>query len=911
MLRHFQLSSLLLTLLFCFFSSLVWAQSAQQIEQFKKLPKAQQEQLARQYGIDLSSLEGLSSSTSFIKNDTKNNENYSSNKTFDEFGNPIVDDNKNDKTRLNNDAEQELKLYGSDLFTRSVSSFTPTSGVPVPANYLIAPGDELVIQLFGKENEKYNLEVAQDGNIVVPRLGPIAVATKSFAEAKSFLSEQIKKQIIGVEVSVTMGELSTIRVFVMGESLNPGAYNVSSLSTITHTLVVSGGVSDIASLRNIQLKRAGQLITTLDIYDLLNNGDSTNDVLLRSGDVIFIPTIKRSVSVDGQVRRPAIYELKNEDKLSDVINLAGGKLPQGYESTISIQRFVNGARVQITAKLDSLDTKIMDGDSISVPEVSAFLSDSVTLIGAVARPGDYQWKAGIRINDIIVDVQKDLLEFADLSYVLILREINRSRDIEILQTNFLDESDSDKVSNVALQPNDKIVVFSKNENEALIDTTLTDMAFSQTQLVKKEKEQWRKRIDEKLFWKSIGVSDEKIDPILSENETYALQNQPIVQLSDLEKKQIIEFKDHGFFSRKRLLVPILEKLNQQARMGSPLQILEIAGEVKVPGIYPLTKNASIKDVIVAAGGFTESTYMKKSEITRSEINSNGVAQISHISFSPSDIWQASSEELALKSKDRINVFTTPSWQQELKVTVKGEVEFPGEYSIRRGETLGDLIERVGFLTKYGDADAAVFTRETLKKQEKENLQKLAGELRKQIAAVSLRKQSGAGRIVSYDEAKKLLKDLTDVEAVGRLVIDFEGILAGSKKDDVILQDGDILYVPGKSQSVNVIGEVYVPTSHMFTAGIMLGDYVSKSGGYRSSADRERTYVIRANGSVFVPDDGGSFWFSSHKNEQLGIKPGDTIVVPLDSDNVDNMTLWANATQIIYQLAVAVAAIGSL
>ena len=909
MLRHCQTSNLFLVIVFCFFSSWVEAQSAQQIEQFKKLPRAQQEQLARQMGVDLSSLEGLSNSNSGSKNDNKNNENYSGNKNFDEYGNPIIEKIKNDK--ILSDEDKKLKLYGADLFTRAAGSLELTSGVPVPSNYLLAPGDEIVLQIFGKENEEYTLTVGRDGKIVVPRLGPIPVATKSFAEAKSYLSEQIKNQIIGVEVSVSMGALSTIRVFVVGEALNPGAYNVSSLSTITHALVVSGGVNEIASLRNIQLKRAGKLVTTLDIYDLLNQGDTTNDILLRSGDVIFIPPIKRSVSVDGQVRRPAIYELKNEQTLSEVIDLAGGKLPQGYSSSISIQRFSNGSRLQITSDLDSPDTKIIDGDSILIPEVSSFLSGSITLVGAVARPGDYQWKNGLSIRDIIGDVQKDLLEFADLSYVLVLREINRNRDIEILQISLLDQNPSDNVNNVVLQPNDKIVVFSKNENEMLADTNLADMAFSKKELTKKEKELWQKRIEEKLFWKSVGLLEQKLDPVLAENETYALQNQPIIQLTKEEKTQVLEFKDFGFFSRKRLLAPILEKLHQQARMGSPLQIIEIAGEVKVPGVYPLTKNATIKKVIIAAGGFTESTYMKKSEITRSEISPDGTAQISHISFSPSDILQTGVEnELALQSKDRINIFTTPSWQEELKVTVKGEVEFPGEYSIRRGETLSNLMERVGYLTEYGDADAAVFTRETLKEQEQENLQKLAGELRKQIASISLRKQTGAGSIVSYDEAKKLLKDLTDVDAVGRLVIDFKSVLAGNSNDDVTLEDGDVLYVPGKSQSVNVIGEVYVPTSHMFTSGITFNDYISKSGGYRTSADKERTYVIRANGSVFVPSEDGSFWFSNGK-PQFDIKPGDTIVVPLDSDNVDNMTLWANATQIIYQLAVAVAAIGSL
>jgi len=204
----------------------------------------------------------------------------------------------------------------------------------------------------------------------------------------------------------------------------------------------------------------------------------------------------------------------------------------------------------------------------------------------------------------------------------------------------------------------------------------------------------------------------------------------------------------------------------------------------------------------------------------------------------------------------------------------------------------------------------VFTRENLKEQERRNLQNLAEELRKQIASESLRKSSKAGSVVSYDEAKKLLRDLTSVEAIGRLVINLDSILAGQQNSDVVLEDGDTLYVPAISQSVNVIGEVYVPTSHLFDGMLSYEDYIKKSGGYRALADVERIYIVRANGSVDIPGEQGSFWFSG-ESHNLAIKPGDTIVVPFDADNIDNMTLWANATQIIYQLAVAVAAIGSL
>jgi polysaccharide export outer membrane protein len=200
----------------------------------------------------------------------------------------------------------------------------------------------------------------------------------------------------------------------------------------------------------------------------------------------------------------------------------------------------------------------------------------------------------------------------------------------------------------------------------------------------------------------------------------------------------------------------------------------------------------------------------------------------------------------------------------------------------------------------------------LKKLERKNLIKLAQDFRKQIASEKLRTTSGAGGVVDYDEAKKLLNDLTKVDAVGRLVIDLESILSGNTNTNtnIVLEGGDTLYIPGQSQSINIIGEVYVPTSHLYSAGLSFDDYISKSGGMKPVADADRIYIIRANGSVELPGSGNDFWFAGG-DENFGILPGDTIVVPFDSDNIDKLTLWSSATQIVYQLAVAVAAIASL
>jgi protein involved in polysaccharide export with SLBB domain len=538
------------------------------------------------------------------------------------------------------------------------------------------------------------------------------------------------------------------------------------------------------------------------------------------------------------------------------------------------------------------------------------VSNSITLIGAVARPGKYQWKENLRISEFLGNRQKDLLEIADLTYVLIVRDINENRDIELLQIDLSELDINDPTSNVELKANDRVLVFSKVEGDVLGDLRLADLAFTKDELDLKEKELWQKRIEDRLFWESVGlVDEERVALNLSEAQK---DNQilPIITLTEAEREKVLEFKDTNYYSRKRMLSPVIVKLREQAKHGKPLQLIEIAGEVKVPGVYPLAKNASVNSLIKAAGGLTESSYLMKSEITRTTVSEKGVAEINHIRFNPGDVLDGNVPDVALISKDRVNIFAIPSWQQELKVTVKGEVEFPGEYTIRRGETLSDLLSRVGNLTQFGDPNAAIFTRESLKIQERKNLRKLAEDLRKQVASEGLRTSAGAGSVVNYDEAKKLLNDLTKVDAVGRLVIDLQSLLKGDAIVNVLLEDGDTLYVPSQSQSINVIGEVYVPTSHLFSEGLSYEDYISKSGGMKTLADEERIYIIRSNGSVELPGKGNDFWFSSN-GENVGIMPGDTIVVPFDSDNIDNLTLWASATQIIYQLAVAVAAIGSL
>ena len=334
-----------------------------------------------------------------------------------------------------------------------------------------------------------------------------------------------------------------------------------------------------------------------------------------------------------------------------------------------------------------------------------------------------------------------------------------------------------------------------------------------------------------------------------------------------------------------------------------MQLVEINGNVTFPGIYPLMIGGEVRDLITAAGGLLESAYVKQAEITR--IVASDASKIEHLRLDLESAMQGDLQSnITLQSKDSINVFAIPNWQENVKVELKGELKFPGIYTIRRGETLTELLERAGGFSTFAEQKAAVFTRTSIKEQEQKQLARLSTELRRDIASKSFQ-SSVSSNTLSYEEMNKLLNDLASVEAVGRLVIDLPLIV--NNQQNLVLQDGDTLYVPSKRDSVSVIGEVNYSTSHLYRQGVSVDEYINLSGGLKERADEDRIYIIKANGSVKIPNTGG--WFAANSSEQL--EPGDTIVIPMDAGHMDKLTLWSTATQILYQLGVAVAAISGI
>lgn len=892
--------------------------SPQMMEQFKNLPPAEQERLAKQYGLDPAMLNAnsVTSEEQFENQAIINPRAVKDEELIELQQQQIIVDEVTQFLKDQKDKEtKQLQPYGYDLFEGEPITFAPVSDIPVPGEYLVGPGDNIKVQLYGKENKEYDLVISRDGNIQFPELGPISVLGLKFEDLRKTVSARIKQQMIGVESNITMGELRSIRIFIVGDAYKPGSYTVSSLSTMTQALFVAGGIGEIGSLRNIQLKRKGKLIGTLDLYDLLMRGDASNDLRLRSGDVVFIPSVGGLVSVDGEVRRPAIYELKGRETMGDVMVMAGGLKSGAYPRSSSIERYNKQGlktikNVDLTTKQGrALEAKA--GDMVQIKTATMQFEDAITVVGAVVRPGKYQWYQGQKISDLLPSIWGDFLPSADLDYAIIMREINKQGDIEVHQFSPSKAIiDKNFAQNLQLKPRDTVMLFNYSDdtqNRFELNKLVRERVEKVVQLVGDSslskdlfKAGFSQLENQKLNRSQLGgvvVAKEQVE----DDEALAIKGEVNRMMANLfEDSELIALS--GLMNRSELLYPIIMTLNHQSRSGQGVKVVAVKGQVYNEGIYPLAVNARIADVVSAAGGLKEGAYTARAELTRTIIVGDG----SNTTHKDIDLLSAlegmPDANILLNGRDILTVMTTPEWQENKSIEIRGEVRFPGVYNIRRGETLENVIQRAGGFTTYAYLPSAVFVRESVRLQEQLEIKKLADQLRRDIATRGVSKD---GDVVNYADAQLMLTDLENIEAVGRLVVDLSAISVGIKQADLQLEDQDVLYVPSTKQTIAVMGEVQHAATHRFKEGLTLDQYLAMSGGERERADGDRTYVIKANGSVMLPTR--SLWFSSEDS----LQPGDTIIVPLDTEYRDNISLWTQVTQILANTAVTFATVANL
>jgi protein involved in polysaccharide export with SLBB domain len=718
--------------------------------------------------------------------------------------------------------EPGLRPFGYELFRESRRRFqTGLFDVPVPADYVIGPGDTINVQLFGNDNNEYFLTVSRDGSIPFPEIGPINVSGLRFDEMRTAINDRIAQQMIGVRANITLGELRSIQVFVLGDVVRPGSYTVNGLAAISNALFASGGVRPIGSLRNIALRRNGTTINTLDLYDLLLRGDTRSDIRLQPGDAIFVPPIGPTVSVDGEVRRPAIYEVRNEQTVADLVALAGGLNPNANRSAVKLERVVpnRGTTVQdVDLATNEARTVVRDGDVLRVQPNLEQLESSVRLAGHVFQPGLAQWFEGMRLRDLLPTPEL-VKPLADLSYVMIRREVEPNVQVDVLSADLqLAWRQPTGPANVLLRPRDTVYVFSVEEG------------------------------------------------------------------------------------RQDVVALLVDQLEAQAPPNTPVPIARIGGEVRAPGDYPLEPGMRISDLLRAGGGMSDAAYATDAELTRYEVINGEYRETELISVNLAGLLRGdASADLTLAPYDYLSIKEVSRWRGEEAVTLRGEVVFPGTYPIRRGETLSSVLERAGGLTELAFAEGSVFTREELRERERRQIEVLASRIERDLAALSVTDPQSASTLTT---GQALVSQLRSAVPTGRWAIRLDEIVAGREESDIVLKGGDELMVPDQRQEVTVLGEVQYATSHVFTRSLSRDDYIDRSGGLSQRADKKRIYVVRANGEV-VADNGGA-WF--RRDNGGDIRPGDSIVVPLDIDQP--LARWGSITQIIYNLALGAAAVAS-
>ncbi len=798
------------------------------VDQLKSMSPAQQQALAKQYGIQLpSGGAGLAEVPVLATPGTALQTPVGMTQDDIEAASP-------DKTE---EVEERARTrYGRTLFSRDVSTFAPTDDAPVPESYRLGVGDQIVVQLFGKENDQLNLQIGRSGDISFPKLGSITLSGLTFEDARDLIKTRVEQQLIGVDAVVSMGRLRAINVFMAGEVAVPGAYSVSALTTVTQAMFQAGGVTDIGSLRNIQVRRAGSVVVTFDTYDLLMKGDVSDDIRLQSGDVVFVPPYTGVIDVEGELKRPMVYELIGGETLGDVLAMAGSFTRGAYPGLSILTRQSDSLGLPQASTIDlsdknQLNLAAQDGDTLVVPKVGDLVANSVVLRGAVTRPGSYGWVSGMRVSDLVSDARRDLSRDADLGLGMIVRQKNALLDIEVIAFD---------LASVIASPN-------------------TDS-----------------------------------DPVLKEFDEVLVFSLVTADLTDADADADV--------SRQALLGPVIEKLSSQARQGEPVQTVSVSGAVRAPGTYPLLAGATVETLINAAGGLNDSAFLEAAELRRLTERSDGRVTADYRDLNIGR--NRSDRQIVLSSRDHLTVRDIPDWSPTYSIRVAGEVKFPGEYRIRKGETLSDVIGRAGGFTDNASPESAVFTREAVAALEGERAAQFARDIQATFATRLLTEETTTQ---DMDDISQIVSSLRAVEGTGRLLIDLTAAMSGDLNADLEVEDGDRLVIPMLSRTVSVVGEVKRQGTHSFQDELTLDDYIDLSAGFTRRADDGGIYIVKANGSVVNLER--NLW--RFTNDSSSLDPGDTIIVPINTQYKDSLMTWREITQIVYQSMVSIAAVARL
>ena len=720
-----------------------------------------------------------------------------------------------------------LPIFGQNLFENVPSTFAPLDYAPVTPEYLIGPGDELLIRGWGQiDITNYHAVVDRTGVIYLPTVGAVSVAGVRYDRLTDYLKQAIGRYYKNFDLDVTLGRLRSIQVFVVGQVRHPGSYTISSLSTLINALFASGGPSKRGSLRNIQLKRAGRVVTTFDLYDLITKGDKSKDAQLQPGDVIYVPSVGPLVAMAGSVNVPAIFELKNHDTLGEVIEYAGGLTSTAAGQQAVLER-IDARQVreaeQFPLTPEGRARELRDGDIVRFLHISARFENAVTLRGNVALPGRYPWHEGMRVRDLI--------------------------------------------------PN----------RESLVT-----------------EEYWRRQ---NRLGQNPGGDNFQMEERLIQPATEPAQQQA-------------------------------SNANESASPTNPGAVSGVANNPALAGSMGETaahsgQSGALGDQDLAARvGRVEAQRIKqeelKNQIKRSAAEINWEYAViqrldpkdltSHLL--PFNLGRAiagdESQNLSLRPGDVITIFSqadmqVPIAQQSKFVRLEGEFSTAGIYQVETGETLRHLVRRVTNFTPQAYPFGAEFTRESVREDLQRRLDEYVTGLQRTVESTPAVSPEDQVRLAAQ---RQLVDRMRQLRSTGRIVLELKPT-ASSVDDfpDMVLEDGDRLFVPFRPATVSVVGAVYNSNAFIFKPGKTVAEYLRLAGGPTRDGDRHHAFVLRANGATISNQHQANLLVNNFNN--LRLMPGDTIVVPQKLDRGAILRGFKDWSTVFGQFALGAAGIAAL
>jgi polysaccharide export outer membrane protein len=781
---------------------------------------------------------------------------------------------------------RKVQRFGLELFRNGTANpdIMPMD-LPVGPDYVVGPGDSLAISLWGGVSQRLLRTVDREGRLVLPEAGPLLVSGRSLGDVQQEVQRVLRTQFRDVSADVSLLRLRTVRVYVVGEVAEPGAYDVSSLSTPLNALFAAGGVTPQGSLRRLAHYRGKQLIEEVDTYDLLLHGIRGDLKRLENGDSLLVPPLGPIITVDGMVRRQALYELRGEKNLEDTLDLAGGILSAAALRHIEVQRLVaHEKRTMLSVEIgEASDPEavraqlrgfaVQDGDEIHIFPIAPYNSESIYLEGHVLRPGRYSYKPEMKLTDL-VSSYSDLLPEPSVRYAEIIR-LHAPDYHPVVEPFDLAAALEHPEAAPKLESLDTVRIFGRYDFEPAPEVLVTGEVRAPGRYRTPGQQHLRDAI-----YQAGGVTP---DAWLDSAQLFRRQPDGTTRVFSINLGEALTgdpLNNVLVQPRDRILV------HRQPEQVSPASVY-VRGDVARPGRYPLAANMRVSDLVRSSGGVLRSANLDSGDLTHYAIpNSSGErVQAAHQDLSVAAALAGNEDQnLPLHDGDVLTVPQQAGWNDiGAVVTLRGEVRKPGVYGIRPGERLSSLLKRAGGQLPTAYPRAAVFERSEVRELQQKSRQELIQRLEQESTVVKTSASTTGADEAALQQAaiqqrQRVLDGLRRAPVSGRLVIHLRTDRKGfvNSPDDIELRAGDSLTIPKQPGAVLVTGQVYNANALTYTPGRNAGWYLSRAGGATQLANKGAIFIVRADGSVTGGKEGG-LWSGGVLSATMG--PGDTIVVP--------------------------------